>query len=250
LEVYKILYKLAQYIDKLVNFQDGLTLSFVGKMFSVKQIINYFIAEKERLGNARSTMKANTKCFSIRWCCIQIILLNLFISLNLTLIKLVVNTHQKLVWICKKKVNRLMNTAKQAQSGNPNNIKDIPVLNSYIMFLEMIKHDHVHLNPDLSRTSLAKTMGIHENTLTQIIKKNTGLSFTEFINKERVHHAMQLICAPDSSCIGLEHIGLQSGFHSRRNFYRIFKQETGFTPNNYRTLCKGNAEKFSLIFDS
>ena len=83
--------------------------------------------------------------------------------------------------------------------------------------LDGIAH-HVHISPTY---------------LSRIFKRETGASIVDFLNQIRIEKSKELLMDPE---IRLIEVALQSGFESQSYFNRLFRQETGMTPQEYRKL--------------
>jgi len=97
----------------------------------------------------------------------------------------------------------------------------------------LLKEEKIHHNPNLSRDTVAEQLGISSGYLSQIIKKNTGQSFSEFINSYRIRDVKEMIKNPIFNKYSLLSIGLECGFNSKTSFYTNFKKETGLTPKEF-----------------
>lgn len=67
--------------------------------------------------------------------------------------------------------------------------------------------------------------------ISKILKKNTGMTFQQHINKLKINKAKTLLLDTDKK---ISKISLEVGFPSEQQFFRTFKSETGKTPGNYR----------------
>lgn len=98
----------------------------------------------------------------------------------------------------------------------------------------LIKHQRLHLDRDLRLTHVASALGVPANDLSRAINASTGQSFSNYICRERVSAAKELLHDPDEQRTSVEAICLMSGFRSRSVFYRAFREETGMSPAEYR----------------
>ena len=74
---------------------------------------------------------------------------------------------------------------------------------------------------------------MNSSYLSRIFKKNTGFSFNEYVNYQRIFSAQDLLKNTTKQITG---IAISVGFDSSTHFGRVFKQLTGFTPSAYRKL--------------
>ncbi len=64
-------------------------------------------------------------------------------------------------------------------------------------------------------------------------KKATGLTFTNYVNYLRIHHAEALLLNTQKN---IADIYLECGFSSPQQFNKQFKERTSYTPREYRNL--------------
>lgn len=84
---------------------------------------------------------------------------------------------------------------------------------------------------DISLKTLAARMNIHPSYLGSIFHQQTGCYFNDYLNEERLKHAVSLIETTD---LKLKDIVSRVGFSSQTYFNRQFKSRYGMTPNVYR----------------
>lgn len=102
----------------------------------------------------------------------------------------------------------------------------------------LMNEEKIYLNPKLTRDELVLRLNTNKNTLTDLLKKNTGLGFSEYINSLRLNDSLRLLdnMSPNDN---IEYIAEQVGF-SKSTFYRLFKDRYGMTPSEYRNLSQNN----------
>jgi AraC-like DNA-binding protein len=88
---------------------------------------------------------------------------------------------------------------------------------------------HFTENPSLDR--IAKYVHLTPSHLTTIIKKQTGLSYVEYLTKLKISYAKKLLKSNQHS---ITDIVFTCGFNSICNFNRVFKQKTGLSPSQYK----------------
>jgi len=94
---------------------------------------------------------------------------------------------------------------------------------------EMIQ-DHIDTN--LSLKELSKDLDINPSYLSREFSKHfDNLSFGEYIRKQRIDRAIQLMEDPSYS---LTEISYLTGFSDQSHFTRIFRKHTGQNPSEYR----------------
>ena len=87
----------------------------------------------------------------------------------------------------------------------------------------------------LNVTTIASRFNIHQNHLSKVFKKQTGMNLHAYINSVRVKEAKRLL---SQSNITLEEICKRTGFGSYRTFMRVFHQFTNMSPSEYKKLIQ------------
>jgi AraC-like DNA-binding protein len=104
----------------------------------------------------------------------------------------------------------------------------------YAMALEqLIKQEQVYIDPQLSLPRLAKRLNMPHTVLSQLLNDHYQMNFKQYINAARVRYAQTLLLSKPKASI--DDIAEQSGFTASSTFYNAFKQQTGMTPNRFRT---------------
>ena len=84
----------------------------------------------------------------------------------------------------------------------------------------------------LTLPQLAAQINVLPNYLSQVINESLGCNFFDFINQYRIADAQQqLLEEPNRAILD---IALDAGFNSKSGFYKVFKQQAGMTPTQYR----------------
>ncbi|GET24422.1 AraC family transcriptional regulator [Prolixibacter sp. NT017] len=90
------------------------------------------------------------------------------------------------------------------------------------------------LNPDLNLPQLAAELNIPPHHLSQVINKNIGSNFFDFVNRYRVDEVKARITNPEFRKYSILGIAFECGFNSKSAFNRVFKKFTGLTPSEFR----------------
>lgn len=85
--------------------------------------------------------------------------------------------------------------------------------------------------PDLTQTGVAKAFYTNPSYLSRVFKKETGVSFTEYIIKLRLERAMELLRETDLKAYQVaEAVGINDAYY----FSNCFKKFTGQTVSDYK----------------
>ncbi|MFF2087741.1 helix-turn-helix domain-containing protein [Nocardia sp. NPDC058176] len=95
--------------------------------------------------------------------------------------------------------------------------------------------DH-YTDPELTVDEVAHACHISRRTLFRIFD-GTGETLNTTLRRMRVRHAKILLSRDRSNLPAA--VAFDSGFASERNFYRVFHEETGMTPGEYRQAHLG-----------
>lgn len=92
--------------------------------------------------------------------------------------------------------------------------------------------NYIHNNyRDCTLKSTAQSFGMSSNYLTTLLKKNTGFSFKELVQKQRFSDALNLLKNTDLS---VEMIASSVGYGTTTYFYKKFRDSFGCSPKEYR----------------
>ncbi len=94
--------------------------------------------------------------------------------------------------------------------------------------ITMVQFD---LTADLHLKTIAGKLNVNASYLSDLFHREYGCTLTEFVNRERIGHAILLL---KTSPKNVQEIALESGFQEVNYFIKLFKRQTGFTPNQYR----------------
>lgn len=88
-----------------------------------------------------------------------------------------------------------------------------------------------HYRENISIASAAENLHISESYVTKIFSARLGCSFRKYINRLRLMEVKKLLRSTDRTIID---IMLTCGFNNQSSFNRIFYEEIGITPREYR----------------
>ncbi len=92
-----------------------------------------------------------------------------------------------------------------------------------------------HLSEEITRETIAKETHVSESYLSHLFPKETGMSLTDYITKERMTLAKSLL---GTSTLPVQMVAIKAGYNNISYFIRTFKKTFGITPNDYRKSRK------------
>lgn len=100
------------------------------------------------------------------------------------------------------------------------------------LIIHALETDKLYLNAQLSIKELARHINVPVASVSATINYCFQINFRNLINGYRVDEVKKCLNNPPShlSVLG---IALDCGFNSEASFYRIFRQQTGLSPNDY-----------------
>lgn len=102
----------------------------------------------------------------------------------------------------------------------------------------LIKEEEVFTNKNLKVANLASLLDITEKELSSYIHNAFDMSFSDYINQQRVEKVKQLLDSEDPKKYTLIALAENAGFSSKSSFNAVFKDFTGLTPSQYRAMGK------------
>ncbi|NJL14626.1 MAG: helix-turn-helix transcriptional regulator [Microscillaceae bacterium] len=90
------------------------------------------------------------------------------------------------------------------------------------------------LDAELSLNTLAESLGLSANHLSQVINGQFGQNFFDFVNQYRVEEVKKRLQDPAQAHFTLLAIAESCGFKSKSSFNSAFKRFTGQTPSAFK----------------
>lgn len=87
-----------------------------------------------------------------------------------------------------------------------------------------------HLHMDLSLEHCAKQVNFSPGYFSNLFKKESGLSFQQFVIQEKMERAKAMLLSDHQ----VQEIAQALGYEHRRYFSEVFKKHTGLTPSEFR----------------
>lgn len=112
------------------------------------------------------------------------------------------------------------------------NIRRLYPLSDYCApVYQALKFIHANFLSEISLEQISRHAALSVRSFTRLFRSIVGMSFVEYLQYLRVHHARKLV---ERTSQPLLSIALESGFHSASYFHRIFTRFCGISPSEYR----------------
>jgi len=99
-------------------------------------------------------------------------------------------------------------------------------------FNNLMDYIDSHYMEDISLEDIASATGFSKYHFSRLFKQYTNYTFCDYLCFRRIKAAEELLAKADLS---ITEVALQSGFPSISTFNRLFKQQKGCTPSEYRS---------------
>jgi AraC-like DNA-binding protein len=111
--------------------------------------------------------------------------------------------------------------------------KDLEELESIkLLVIDALEHDRLFLKPELTIKELAQHISYPSALVSTAVNYCFQVNFRSLINKYRVEEVKKQLLDPPAH-LSILGIALDCGFNSEASFYRIFRQQTGLSPNDF-----------------
>ena len=102
-----------------------------------------------------------------------------------------------------------------------------------------------HLQGAIAIGDLADRLPITARDISQTLNRHFGLSFFDFINRQRCEHARRLLA--EQPAMTVTEVQTHSGFSSKSSFYAAFRKCTGVTPLAYRQAHESSTQRSGSV---
>lgn len=120
--------------------------------------------------------------------------------------------------------------APEVRKGDSGSYSDT-VMRRMIMVTDYIKNNLTA--DDLSQGTMAEMAGISKEYFSRIFRNVTGTNYSKWLNMIRLEKATELLADKQ---LTLTETAMLSGFQSISSFNRVFREEKGMSPGEYRAL--------------
>ncbi|MEM9835194.1 MAG: PAS domain-containing protein [Bacteroidota bacterium] len=109
----------------------------------------------------------------------------------------------------------------------------------YEKIRQVMKESRVYLDADLSLRKLADLIDTNTKYLSQVINHFSSVNFLTFINTYRIEAVKQRIKDGEHKELTFFGVAQECGFKNKSTFYKVFRDHTGSTPNEFaKSLVK------------
>lgn len=97
---------------------------------------------------------------------------------------------------------------------------------------EVLKYIEDNYDKKISLKELAKISFYNPSYFSTVFKECFGKTLTKYIHEKRMNTAIKMI---NETSYNIDEISSRLGYSNKKQFYKLFKEFTGLTPNAYRT---------------
>ncbi len=114
-------------------------------------------------------------------------------------------------------------------------LSDVVTVEHFIKLKDLIVQKRLYLNPELRLNDLSEISEKTPHQISEVINREAGVSFFEFINQFRINEVINTINTKkaQNQRISILEIAYASGFNNKVSFNRYFKKQTGQTPSAF-----------------
>lgn len=100
-----------------------------------------------------------------------------------------------------------------------------------------IRYMQEHFRENITLSDTAEAVHLTTAYLSYVFHKETGITFSEYLQSCRINRAKKLLESTDER---IQEIGGMVGYNDNRHFGKVFKKATGMTPQEYRKNAARN----------
>lgn len=114
----------------------------------------------------------------------------------------------------------------QIEAEDPMGVNSTEETAQYIARLQyLMEEEKIYLEPNLKISDLAARAGTCRTYVSNYVNQQLGVSFSDYINKQRIAHAEKLLLSDPTAKIS--YLATASGFVSEQSFLRNYRKFTG-----------------------
>lgn len=119
--------------------------------------------------------------------------------------------------------------AKKTPNLNPSKSKSL-----FESLQSLMVDKKLYRNPLLTREDIISALETNSTYLTNCIKENSDMNYSQYINSFRVADAIEILSDKNRLSTPIKDISEEVGFNSLTTFFKLFQQATGMSPAAYR----------------
>ena len=127
-------------------------------------------------------------------------------------------------------INRIMADLLYFIYSQKNYYKEISVKPNLRMH-HIVKYINDHYSEDICMQDMANMFGVTKNHFCHVFSRYMGVTFITYLNTVRIKAACDLLKKDSDSILDVSN---KCGFCSSHYFYKVFKEEKGMSPSEYR----------------
>ncbi len=101
--------------------------------------------------------------------------------------------------------------------------------------ITLVQYD---LTADLSLGAIASKLNVNASYLSDLFRREYGITLTEYVAKERIDHAVHLLKNTKKT---VQEVASECGIQDASYFTKLFKKYTEMTPNQFKTSVQGKS---------
>ena len=140
-----------------------------------------------------------------------------------------------------RQFQKIMQAVPEEKKEEPIRSNAIPVKTEQELLRKLLKFEQSQkfLQPDISLTSLAKSLDTNTKYLSDVINRNKQVNFNQYINDQRIHYIIEKMKAePKYLNYKMYYLAEACGFSSQSSFSTVFKSVTGISPLSFIKFLK------------
>ena len=132
------------------------------------------------------------------------------------------------------KTSEISNSQINKIETQPKQIIDDELIEKIALGLKKLEHKETFLDPNFKLAFVAKKLNTNTAYLSQYFNQVIQKTFSEYTQELRIQYVLQkLIDAPHFRKYTLQAIAEEVGYKDANTFVRVFKRQTGLSPNYY-----------------